>query len=1176
MAVMRRVNWISQEQVTVPDMRSIESASSNDWDMYVQAFLTGTSQGYVIRGFNLLMSGAIGNPAGALQMQVDPGAVLHIDASQSGTVLMVPPGTPSQVLNSATNTNVVGGFIPSSINFVTLDYTRYLDTATDVQEYIWDPSSNTQIPIVAPAAQIMTYVINISTANPPPNLLTIATVLTDSSNSVVSITDSRWLFNSLSTGGLTPSTSYSYPWTQGRVANPVTSTSDAVDPFSGGDKNIGSLKELINAILTTLKEIKGTPQWYSANPAVVTLPSIYQNAALNVLTGGYWFVPALGELELRGIATLTRFGIPAALTLDPFGPVIATEGSLTATVTDNNIVTFSTPTADTINVGDMISIGAASAYVLSVETPNLVVTVTEPGFTNGTYTSSVTLTHYAAFNLTVNQVLYILFPTTNTAVTYTYGQDGANPVNPQQVTGLTSTTITVPAGGNYITTGGNLMVHGQPFSYSIYAESGGVGTFSGVIPDPTSVVLVNDYVYQSDNAGVGYYMYSTPAAVPGIASGGVSLGAERVYWLAYYDGTSTIYLRNAQLSVGEGVASGDIISTSIMAYIGQPSQAISTPNYSSNIRGITAENLTARIGTLTDAIGDEQEDRSAYFYSTAPLTWNGTTATFTSNIVLYIVNSKAGGTTTHTISYLTPPYAGGTAGQITLTSGQIFYIEINRTATSETITGTIATSLPAQTQATKDIIPVFQNQGGNLILPFQKEEIVYGTSTVTFNFGQSFNQYAIVGNLEWATDNLYNIGGTSSGRPANIYVGTSIQIGGGPTLINSAGNLQISSAVQIGTSGASSPILSYTTPGGNNSLTLSGPTTPTNIYFQIGGTSGPTLYNNAGTLQLTAPGSATDAVSFYNGSTLLGQWVAAGGLQISSGPILSDSGGALLVNASLILGTSSGPTLFQNGSGDDLVIYSGVVNIGDTSGSTLNVYSSTTNNGTIQVGNATALGTINVGTSPEYTVIGASYANFINTGSEVEINSISINMYDGLHQLTLQAAPTCIVTASSADLTITAGTLTLGTATSNIILTYNNGATGATNIGSGYGWIQFPNLPGTTLSYSPVVIDIGGNLWYPSSSARSKKDIKDIEIDTSKIYNMRPVSYTSKFPHDGNKRQFGLIAEEVYEHIPDLVPVKKYEGEKVETPFGVNYQMLSVLLLAEMKKLKARIEELEK
>ena len=116
MGVQRRVNWISQQRVDVPDMRALESAASNDFDQLIQSFVTGTSQGYLLRGFEISMAGAIGGAASGLQLIVDPGAVFHVSSSQSGTFYLVPVGTPAQQLNSATNTIVDGAFAPSAIN----------------------------------------------------------------------------------------------------------------------------------------------------------------------------------------------------------------------------------------------------------------------------------------------------------------------------------------------------------------------------------------------------------------------------------------------------------------------------------------------------------------------------------------------------------------------------------------------------------------------------------------------------------------------------------------------------------------------------------------------------------------------------------------------------------------------------------------------------------------------------------------------------------------------------------------------------------------------------------------------------------------------------------------------------------------------------------------------------
>ena len=99
-----------------------------------------------------------------------------------------------------------------------------------------------------------------------------------------------------------------------------------------------------------------------------------------------------------------------------------------------------------------------------------------------------------------------------------------------------------------------------------------------------------------------------------------------------------------------------------------------------------------------------------------------------------------------------------------------------------------------------------------------------------------------------------------------------------------------------------------------------------------------------------------------------------------------------------------------------------------------------------------------------------------------------------------------------------------------------------------------------------------------SSSARYKKDIVDIEVDTSKIYQLRPVSFTSK---NNGERYFGLIAEEVAATIPELAEFAKASDvipgrtDDELVPDAVKYPILSVLMLEEMKKLKAENEDLK-
>ena len=100
-----------------------------------------------------------------------------------------------------------------------------------------------------------------------------------------------------------------------------------------------------------------------------------------------------------------------------------------------------------------------------------------------------------------------------------------------------------------------------------------------------------------------------------------------------------------------------------------------------------------------------------------------------------------------------------------------------------------------------------------------------------------------------------------------------------------------------------------------------------------------------------------------------------------------------------------------------------------------------------------------------------------------------------------------------------------------------------------------------------LVLDGSSNILLDSSSSRYKHDIKDLDIDSSKIYDLKPKSF--KF-NVTNMDSFGLIAEEVNETIPELV-VKNKKNE-IES---VMYNRLPILLLCELKKLRAELDEIK-
>ncbi len=119
----------------------------------------------------------------------------------------------------------------------------------------------------------------------------------------------------------------------------------------------------------------------------------------------------------------------------------------------------------------------------------------------------------------------------------------------------------------------------------------------------------------------------------------------------------------------------------------------------------------------------------------------------------------------------------------------------------------------------------------------------------------------------------------------------------------------------------------------------------------------------------------------------------------------------------------------------------------------------------------------------------------------------------------------------------------------------------------------------TTANSANLVVTSTGQIMRSTSSERYKTDIHNLDFNADRVYDLRPVSYTSKM--DG-KAYFGLVAEQVATVLPELVeyaPAREViPGSKSEKliPDAVKYPMLSVVLLQELKKAHAEVEAQQK
>ena len=117
-------------------------------------------------------------------------------------------------------------------------------------------------------------------------------------------------------------------------------------------------------------------------------------------------------------------------------------------------------------------------------------------------------------------------------------------------------------------------------------------------------------------------------------------------------------------------------------------------------------------------------------------------------------------------------------------------------------------------------------------------------------------------------------------------------------------------------------------------------------------------------------------------------------------------------------------------------------------------------------------------------------------------------------------------------------------------------------------------MPGVAVANSATVLinTNTGQLGTAVSSGRFKENVVPI-AELPRLQALRPVSFVDRPEYDSGagEPQFGLIAEEVAETMPELV-VRDPEGR----PLTVRYHLLAPPLLAEVQRLeraRARLEE---
>ena len=319
MSIKQRFNWLDNMRIDKPHLKSIDDSVLFDFKTLLQAFTADSP--YILRGFDINNPGAVINGnASNIQIIVDA-ATIWMPSEADGSFLKVPAGTTNETLNSA-NAKVSGSFTASAINYVSVKFSRATDPTTNDLVAFWDVDAEVEFTKTVPLGLVLDYQFVINTSgfgnNSP-----IAVITTDASNNVIKIDNAKNGMFRLGKGGASPNSSYSWAYSL-TPENPLSlSASGGPSPYVGGDWELKTFKDWMDAVMTEIKTMKGSAYWYS--PGSSSLPGVsmldtWFDSAGSLITGAGRFkhddtTPGLiswsSSINLRSIIGSLTYVIPS-------------------------------------------------------------------------------------------------------------------------------------------------------------------------------------------------------------------------------------------------------------------------------------------------------------------------------------------------------------------------------------------------------------------------------------------------------------------------------------------------------------------------------------------------------------------------------------------------------------------------------------------------------------------------------------------------------------------------------------------------------------------------------------------------------------------------------------------------------------------------------------------------
>lgn len=374
----------------------------------------------------------------------------------------------------------------------------------------------------------------------------------------------------------------------------------------------------------------------------------------------------------------------------------------------------------------------------------------------------------------------------------------------------------------------------------------------------------------------------------------------------------------------------------------------------------------------------------------------------------------------------------------------------------------------------------------------------------------------------------------------------------------------------------------------------------TKIVVTAAGTAAQILTSNGAGVAPTYQTSVSGVSTFHTGGS--DATVAAGAITIAGGSNISTTGASSTVTIALatspsVSGSLTAGTSITATSGD-LTITSGNILLPTTSSSvgqiqwnavsyihtygTRNFFAGqTAGNFTLTTGSA--VDNVGMGYNALAAITTAAGCSAMGSGALAACTTSSFNWaggYNALNVLTTGSGEnTALGSLALVALATGANNLAVGynagsaytTSESSNILIGHIGTAAESNVmrigtnGSGAGQQSscfIAGIQGVTVSNSAAVLmdTTTGQMGTVVSSIRYKENVIDMGSNSDALMKLRPVCFTYK-EHPDFGKQYGLIAEEVHEILPEIVV---YNENK--EPDSVQYHALPVMLLNELQK----------